>query len=131
MPGTREHRRSGRHGLEHRVLAAVALFAICASLAAGLWAGSCGPAATAPMAPAGQTALALAAGQALPGPACELRAAPPRPVIALASVFQALPAPALADLGGPPPLTARTAPRESIPTSRVIRPLQHPPNLVD
>ncbi|HEY7063537.1 MAG TPA: hypothetical protein VII06_18810 [Chloroflexota bacterium] len=122
-----------RQGMRRRArglaaLAALVLLAVGAALAAGLWADGCAPAAAAPHAPAGPTALDAATSHSLPGPACELRALPARPVIAHASVVEALPAPPLGGPVGLAPLASLAPPRDTIPLSQTVTPLQHPPN---
>jgi hypothetical protein len=113
----------------HRALAALALCAVWASVAAGLWTGGCGPAPARDDAPAGPAAYDVTARHGLPGPPCEIRAVPAGPVVALASVVEALPALPPVTLAVPLTAVVRAATRDTIPSSRVVDPLQHPPNL--
>ena len=112
----------------HRALAALVLLAIWASAAAALWAAPCGPTAVQPAGPLGPLAYSQPAGQDLPGPACEIRALPVRPTVAVASVVEGVAgAPALALQAPATDLVAPPA-RDTLPASRVVAPLQHPPN---
>lgn len=129
MLANRLTRQYGHGSGFHTALTVLVLLALWASVAAGLWADSCGSVAAPQAGPSAPTDQSLAADQSVPGPACEVRALPARPAAALTSVVEALPAaPALA-LGAAATLVVAPLTRDTVPTSRVVAPLQHPPNL--
>jgi hypothetical protein len=107
------------------------LLAVLASLIAGLWAAGClADAASGALQPdesmtiVGQASAAPAAGH------CEVRVAPPAQPARLATVAQAIPAPAVASTALATLVMAATPADADPPVSRVVPPLEHPPNLL-
>ncbi|HZR97303.1 MAG TPA: hypothetical protein VFE37_01275 [Chloroflexota bacterium] len=112
-----------------RALPALVLLVLCAATAAGLWTGGCGPTALQDQASAGPTAYSPAASHDAPGPSCEIRALPASAAVALASVVEVVPVPPAVTLGAPATAVALGSARDTVPASRAVAPLQHPPNV--